>query len=391
MGQTNRLPPFLFAVAMALALLTAGRATAGPLAPENALATHDALRLRCKIVVLCPYSEEIWNTLEKAVAGASGDEYMLGIYLMTGDKVGLDSAGGTAWLGVAATQGYATAALELNRQRRGGAEMTVDEPAIARAMRKQTDTGNLDAMRALAVLYLDGRGVERDPTEALRLLHRAADGGSGEAEEDLAILLLRGGPGVPANREEALRWLARSGSHGNTDAMLTVSYQLDDTSTGAKPQPVESYRWLMRAALLDKPEAQERLAGLFVRGLNADGGPAQTQSAMPPRNPAADEAMLKTLERMNPLLRDKARAMIEPRAPAPLVVAPDLIEADKWFLLAARDPYHDNPSVRASIEPHLTTAELTQARQEIALWRRLPLSEVMAIDIPPPDKPAHAK
>ena len=35
-------------------------------------------------------------------------------------------------------------------------------------------------------------------------------------------------------------------------------------------------------------------------------------------------------------------------------------EADKWFRLAARSPWHDNPQIRASIEPHMTTAQLDE-------------------------------
>src|SRR5215471_7704362 len=111
----------------AIFVITGAAHAQGELAPDKALDTLSSYRLRCKLVVLCPYSEEVWDTFQAAVAGKPGDEYLLGIYLMTGDKVGRDERGGLQWLAVAASQGYATAALELNRQRRNGAEMDVDE------------------------------------------------------------------------------------------------------------------------------------------------------------------------------------------------------------------------------------------------------------------------
>ena len=64
------------------------------------------------------------------------------------------------------------------------------------------------------------------------------------------------------------------------------------------------------------------------------------------------------------------------------LIAPDLVQADKWFRLAARSPWHDNPQIRASIEPHMTTVQLDEARRQAAIWHPLPLPEVMALDLP---------
>jgi hypothetical protein len=46
----------------------------GALAPDKAPDTFSSYSLRCKLVVLCPYSEEVWNTFQAAVAGKPGDE-----------------------------------------------------------------------------------------------------------------------------------------------------------------------------------------------------------------------------------------------------------------------------------------------------------------------------
>ncbi len=51
------------------------------------------------------------------------------------------------------------------------------------------------------------------------------------------------------------------------------------------------------------------------------------------------------------------------------VLEPDLIEADFWFRLGARDSEYDNSQVRGAIEPKLTTAQLDQVKQRIAGWK----------------------
>jgi TPR repeat protein len=362
------------------------------LSPDRADDTIARLRLKCGIG-LCPYAPEIWKTFRDAMGGSAADQYMLGIYLMTGDKVRRDSHGGMRWLGLAAEHGYARAALELNRLRRGGADMDVDEARIAAVMRAKSDAGDADAMRALADMYLYGRGVTRDPNEGLRLFRAAAMTGSGEAEQDLATLLLRGGPGVAADRAEALRLLASAGRRGNTPAMLSLSYVLLTPPSGAESQPLEGYRWLMRAALLGDPDAQERLSQMLAVGLDDRGhavkpiygDPTGVSAASPTGDEVRREAMRKLAGAgMPPEMRERLAKMTGPPAAAPqTVVAPDLVQADKWFRLAARDPWHDNPQVRGMIEPKMTSAQLEEARKLVAAWHVLSLPEVMAMEISP--------
>ena len=179
----------------------------------------------------------------------------------------------------------------INRLRRGGAEMDVDEGRIAAAMRAKADAGDADAMRALSDMYIYGRGVGRDANEGVRLLRKAAETGSAEAEQDLANLLFVGGPGVAQDRKEAVRWMASAGSHGNTEAMRILSYWLMTGPPGVDAQPIEAYRWLMRAALLDDPDAQEKLSQLFADGMNDRGSAAKTASAetMPDTGKAAQQ------------------------------------------------------------------------------------------------------
>lgn len=388
----------ILSLLLGMIVMSGAACAQGELAPDKADKTLRDLQWRCALVSLCPYSAEVWETFRQAVAGKPGDQYLLGIFLMTGDKVGRDERGGQQWIGLAATQGYARAALELNREHHNGAEIEVDETRIAAAMRTRADAGDAGAMRALSEMYLDGRGVDRDPGEAMRLLRRAAETGSSEAEQDFAHLLLGGAPGVPPDRAQALRWQESAARHGNTEAMRILSYWLMHPPSSPDRKPIEAYRWLMRAALLNDPDAQEKLSQIFLNGMDDEGNTVKTTQAQ--TSPSTDISkkaeqaakqvidQLKAAPGTTPEMRERFNSMLQ-RPPTPAVlIAPDLVQADKWFRLAARDPWHDNPAIRATIEPHMTTVQLEEARGQVANWRPLPLPEVLVLDIAPATAPA---
>jgi TPR repeat protein len=102
---------------------------------------------------------------------------------------------------------------------------------------------------------------------------------------------------------------------------------------------VQSYCWRMRAALMDDAMAQYYLALLLSRD-NSD-------------------------NRGN-------------------VIGRDLLEADFWFRLGARNREYDNSQVRGAIEPKMTTAQLDQVKNRIAGWRKLDFEQMKAAAIPVP-------
>ena len=62
----------------------------------------------------------------------------------------------------------------------------------------------------------------------------------------------------------------------------------------------------------------------------------------------------------------------------------DLAQADVWFRLAARSPFHDNSQVRAAIEPNMTTDEIGAAKRLIDGSRPRSFEEIKSLDIPLP-------
>jgi len=176
-------------------------------------------------------------------------------------------------------------------------------------------------MRALGSMYIRGRGVKQNPALGLDLMKRTVEKGSTGAANDLVSLFLLGAPGMPASRNEALTWLTGAAHHGNVEAMLRLGYMsmsTPDSVPSSERNVAQGFCWLMRAALLDQPQAQEQLSMIFARGERDDHG---------------------------------------------TIIPIDLVQADLWFRLAARSPYHDNSQIRAVIEPQMTTEQLDQAKR----------------------------
>jgi uncharacterized protein len=206
-----------------------------------------------------------------------------------------------------------------------GEAIDVDETKIAAALKPKAEANDAEAMRALGPMYIRGRGVTQDPAFGLDLMKRAVEKGSTGAANDLSQLYLLGAPGVPESRSEAMKWLAVSANRGNVDAMVRLGYMSMTTPMRGpwnERNLAEGFCWLMRAALLDEPRAQEKLSMMFVGGETDGHGTA---------------------------------------------IPVDFIQADLWFRLAARSPYHDNSQIRAMIEPHMTTAQLGEAKRLRAL------------------------
>lgn len=310
-------------------------ANTGDYAPENIEKTNRYLGWFCIIQATCPVSREVHQTIAKAIFNDRSAEYLLALTLLTGDGLPQDRDAGIIWMVRAAEAGDPDAARDIAGRMRNGADIKIDETKVADALKPQVEAGNVEAMRALGPMYIRGRGVKQDLAMGLTLLKRAAEKGSSDAEGDLSQLYLNGAPGIPANRPEAMKWLAGSAQHGNVGAMLNLGYMSITASIDKRNLP-EGYCWLMRAALLDDVRAQEKLSTIFAEGEKDDRGNA---------------------------------------------IAVDLIQADFWFKLAARSPYHNNSQIRSMIEPNMTSDQQKEAGRLFDAWQVKTFQDLKAMPI----------
>jgi len=98
-----------------------------------------------------------------------------------------------------------------------GQGTVVDYKRAAEWFRKAAQAGESQAMNNLGLLYYQGNGVTKDYHEALSWFHKAADQGNSEAMFNTG-LLCRDGLGVAASREEAIGWYRRAAARGNAAA-----------------------------------------------------------------------------------------------------------------------------------------------------------------------------
>lgn len=332
----------------------AARAESG-LGPADAEKTLGNLKYLCLVQSLCPLSAANYDTLKRAIAGQRDNQFLLGLNLMQGDGVPLDRTAGTAWIVKAAEAGAPLAARYVENRLQDGEGIEVDETKVAAALKRQADAGDIGSMRVLAPMMIRGRGTDQDPQAGIALLLKAADAKKdGQVEYQIADLYLIGTNGLASNHAESMKWYAISASRGNVDAMATLGGLWENApimdlqkimQTGRipertfEPDVVQSYCWRVRAALMDSHLAQYELALMRSRRVSDN--------------------------------RDH-------------VLEPDLLEADYWFRLGARDPEYDNSQVRGLIEPKLTTAQLNQVRQKIAAWKKLDFEEMKATPIAVP-------
>lgn len=142
--------------------------------------------------------------------------------------------------------------------RQGGQGFLAPDAARAAAwFRKAAEQGHPEAQLALARACLWGRGVPRDPREALRWALAAADGGSLDGQL-LAGDLLRGPDPARADALYAralARVQARVGQ-GDAGAALTLGF-MHLRGQGVPRDLVEGYAWMLEAVRRGLPPAQK--------------------------------------------------------------------------------------------------------------------------------------
>ena len=106
--------------------------------------------------------------------------------------------------------------------------------------------GNPVAQNNLGIMYLDGKGVPQNTSEAVRYLSLSAAAGSSLGQNNLGGLY-RDGKGVPRDYGKAAQWFSASAAQGNSAGMynLGLMYELGQ---GIKAEPFHAYMWYALAA-----------------------------------------------------------------------------------------------------------------------------------------------
>ncbi len=150
------------------------------------------------------------------------------------------------------------------------AYLAQDYAAALDVWRPLAEEGHAPAQFGMGLSYENGRGVERDPTQAAVWYHKAAEQGLADAQFNLGNLYLNAS-GVPKDPVEAVRWFRRAAEQGMPHAQVNLGYSYE-TGSGVAKDPVKAVSWYRKAAQQNFPQAQYYLGAAYERGsgLKAD-------------------------------------------------------------------------------------------------------------------------
>lgn len=182
------------------------------------------------------------------LAAKRGDAHALaalGLMAMDGRGVQKNPVQGKAWLEQAAAKGNAVAAHNLALLLlTSGSDMDLEQSVAL--LRQAANAEIPDAQHALGVLYLQGRGVAKDASEAARYFERAAANGSSVGEVEYAILLFNG-EGVARSESQAARYFRRAAAKGSAIAQNRLA-RLLVAGRGVPANRVDAAAWHILAA-----------------------------------------------------------------------------------------------------------------------------------------------
>ncbi len=233
---------------------------------------------------------------ENLLAGKRGEpvaEYALAMRYFTGAGVEPDLAEGRRWLQLAAQHGHAQAKRALGERQPGAAPYFADtlyalrqaakkESAQAQAIlatelprvrddypalqpEKYGATAEMDAEYKLALKYIKGVVLERNPAEAMSLLRKSATSGYLPSQELLADRYYNG-LDIPVNMPEAVRWYRLAAAQGSVTSMTQLGWLLvGPLYPEVAKDRAEALGWLRKAAQSGSAWGQYAFARLLMR------------------------------------------------------------------------------------------------------------------------------
>ena len=148
------------------------------------------------------------------------------------------------------------------------AYLAQDYVAALEEWRPLAEEGNAEAQFGIGLCYENGRGVERDLTQAAIWYRKAAEQNLDEAQFNLGNLYLNAS-GVPKDPVEAERWFRRAAEQDMPHAQVDLGYSYE-TGTGVARDAVKAVAWYRRAAEQEFPQAQYYLGAAYERGSGVD-------------------------------------------------------------------------------------------------------------------------
>jgi formylglycine-generating enzyme required for sulfatase activity len=131
-------------------------------------------------------------------------------------------------------------------------------------LRSLADQGRAEAQFMLGTLYVAGKGLPKDLSEAAKWYRKAADQGDRNAEFALGVLSSRG-LGVPQDAVQAAYWYGKAADEGHAGAEYALARKYIEGDGVGRDDAIAA-RWSSRAAAQGLAEAQLLLAKMSADG-----------------------------------------------------------------------------------------------------------------------------
>ena len=146
--------------------------------------------------------------------------------------------------------------------------------SISPALRTAAAANDPAAEYEIGARYAEGRGVPRNPDEAVRWLERAANAGFAPAQFRLASLNEKG-DGLKKDLQTARRLYLAAAGKGHAKAMHNLAVLYAEGIDG-KPDYKAASEWFRKAASYGVTDSQYNLAILFARGIGVQANLAES-------------------------------------------------------------------------------------------------------------------
>ncbi len=219
---------------------------------------------------------------------------------------------------------------------------------IGEGLRSLASAGDAAAQYEIGLRYAEGRGVARDPKQALAWFDKSAAQGIAPAQYRLGSAYEKG-VGLDRDPALALAWYGKAADAGNIRAMHNLAVMSAEGAAG-KPDYAKAAQWFGKASEFGVRDSQFNLAILYARGLGIEQSLVQSYKWFAIAASEGDEDAAKKRDEVAAKLDSAALAAAKaataayhasvPQAAANEVLPP----AGGWDAAASRTPTASSPA-----------------------------------------------
>ena len=133
-----------------------------------------------------------------------------------------------------------------------------DPTSAAEQFERAAAQDHPESLRMLAYLVGEGRGLSRDPAQAVTLYRRAAEQGDVFAQFNLAGMFDTAAYGLQRDLNQAIKWFRRAADSGMPEANLRLAELLAERNRDRRDAN-EAIQRLMKVAKVGPPDAEYRI------------------------------------------------------------------------------------------------------------------------------------